>query len=168
MREESANDIALQERKSAEEKILKQSESNFERNNHGNGLSTGSMGGLEPPLLHGFHGFFFQPQSGTLHDLNIRRAAVWRDDDLEHHRALIFCFPSLFRVFRVGAIDTSRIAHAACSRTIGTAAGAAAGTRAKAATLAAANPCAGAAPDAAAAAGTARTGQHFGQWIAEI
>ena len=138
-----------------EREKLKQSESNFDGNDYGNRFSAGTIGGLKAPLLHGFHGFFFQPKSRALHDLNFRGAAIRSDHRLKNDRALVFCLASFFGVFRVGAIDASRIANAVNSRAIRSAARTAAGAWAQAAAFAAANACASAAADAATAAGTA-------------
>src|SRR5216684_3822247 len=141
--------------KIVETEILEQSESNFDGDDHGNGFPARPIGRLESPLLHGFYGFFFQPKSRALHDLNFRGAAIRSDHRLKNDRALVFCLAGFFGIFRVRAIDTRRIADAVGSRMVGPAACSAAGTWAQAAAFAAANPCARAASDAAAAAGTA-------------
>ena len=36
----------------------------------GNRLAARAHGRLEAPLLHGFHGFFFESEARALHDLN--------------------------------------------------------------------------------------------------
>src|SRR5579863_1315315 len=113
--------------------ILKQPESNFDRDDYRNGFSAGTIGGLEAPLLHGFHRFFFQTKPRTLDDLNFRGAAIWSDHRLKDDRALILCLAGLFGIFRVRAINAGRIADAACPRMIRSAARTASGTRPQAA-----------------------------------
>jgi len=141
--------------KIVEREILEQSESNFDGHNHGNGFPARPIGGLKSPLLDGLNGFFFKPKAWPLHDLNFRGAAIWSDHRLKNDRALVFCLAGFFGLFRVRAIHTRRIADAAGSRVVGSAARTAAVAWAQAAAFAAANPSARPTSDAAAAAGPA-------------
>jgi hypothetical protein len=122
--------LQIRRQKFVEEKMLKQSERNFDGDDHRDGLSAGPIGGLEAPLLYCFHSFFFEPKARALHHLNFRGAAIRSDHCLQDDGALVFCLAGFFRIFRIRAIDARRIANAARPRMICSAAGTAAGTRA--------------------------------------
>ena len=139
-----------------------QAKSHFDGDNHRHWLSCGTHGWLEPPQPYCFDGLLFQSQAWALYDLNFNRAAVWRNHGLQNDGALVFRFAGLFRIFRSGAINTSREPDAAGSRMIRSATRAAAGAWTKASAFAAANTSPSAATNAAATAGATRVTQHFG------
>src|SRR5260370_37895798 len=74
--------------KIVEREILEQSESNFDGDDHRNGVSPRPIGVLESPLLDGLYGFFFHPKSRFLGALNFRWAAIWAEHPLVKDRVL--------------------------------------------------------------------------------
>src|SRR5712692_1317482 len=152
-----ARDSSARAQGNEEGRRLQQTEGYFDEHLHGDSFSVGPERGFEAPLADLIHSSFFQTQAGALDYLDVRGAPVWRDHDLQHHRALVFRLAGFVGVQRQRAIRALRITHTAGAWTKYPAARAPARTRPQASAGAAPDASAFARADASSAAGPAGT-----------
>jgi hypothetical protein len=88
-------------------KRLEEPENGFDRHPGGNRAPRAVARGHKFPGANGLHRALVEPQSNSLRDADLRRAAVRVNQNQQRHRPLQPRFPRFVRVLRIGAIRAS-------------------------------------------------------------
>src|SRR5690348_3587703 len=86
---------------------LVEAEGDFDRYDRGHNFAVRAYRWFEFPAFDRFDGFFFQTETGPLHDGDVNGATIGGDSDLQYDRTLIFRFARLVRILWDGAVQAN-------------------------------------------------------------